>query len=165
MLPTQVARFRRERQHRRTVCDYTPLPPNLAPSLSGGAWSNITSTLSDLATTLATLLLAYERVVDTPHQRAYWDPSASPPFASTSQSARNLPSLVISGPMSYNSAMHGSFNAYPPFSQQHQPLLGTGYNANTLQQTMSGTCVDLSAQTAQQIAALQAKLNKKLGPG
>ena len=42
------------------------------------------------------------------------NPSASPPFASTPQSARTLPSLVISGPMSYNSAMHGSFNAYPP---------------------------------------------------
>jgi len=92
------------------------------------------------------------------------NPSAFPPFASTPQSARNLPSLVISGPMSYNSAMHGSFNAYPPFSQQHQPLIGTGYNANALQQPMAITCVDLSAQTAQQIATLQAKLDKKLGP-
>ena len=60
--------------------------------------------------------------------------------------------------------MHGSFNAYRPFSQQHQPLIGTGYNANALQQPIASTCVDLSAQTAQQIATLQAKLDKKLGP-
>ena len=70
-----------------------------------------------------------------------------------SQTARNPPALVISGPASYNTTMHGSFNAYPSFPQQPQPLFGNGYNAN----------VDLSAQTAHQITMLQAKLDKKLG--
>jgi DNA repair and recombination protein RAD52 len=63
--------------------------------------------------------------------------------------------------MTYNPSMHGSFNAYPAFSQ---PLFGGGYNANVPQQAIPSACVNLSAQTAQQIATLQAKLNKKLGP-
>jgi len=94
------------------------------------------------------------------------NPSALPPFATVSQSARTPPTLVISGPMSYNAAMHGNFNVYPSFShsQQPQPPFGSGYNANAPQQTVATANVDLSAQTAQQIATLQAKLNKKLGP-
>ena len=90
--------------------------------------------------------------------------SALPPIASASQTARNPPALVISGPMSYNATMHGSFNAYPSFAQQSQPPFGGGYNVNAPQQTMASANVDLSAQTAQQIATLQAKLDKKLGP-
>ena len=66
--------------------------------------------------------------------------------------------------MSYNVTMHRSFNTYPSFSQQPQPLFGDGHNANAPQQTMAGVNVDLSVQTAQQIAMHQAKLNKKLGP-
>jgi hypothetical protein len=65
--------------------------------------------------------------------------------------------------MSYNATMEGSFNAYLSFPQQPQPLFGNGYNANAPQQTIPSTHVDLSAQTAHQIAMLQAKLNKKLG--
>ena len=91
-------------------------------------------------------------------------PSALPPFASASQTSRDPTSLVISGPMSYNPAMHGSFTAYPSFSQQSQSFFGSGYNANPPQHTMASPYVDLSTQTAQQIATLQAKLNKKLGP-
>jgi len=94
------------------------------------------------------------------------NPSALPPFASPSQTARTPPTLAISGPMSYNAAMHGNFNAYPSFSNSHshsqqpQPPVGSGYNPNIPQQAD----VDLSVHTAQQIATLQAKLNKKLGP-
>jgi DNA repair and recombination protein RAD52 len=93
------------------------------------------------------------------------NPSALPPFASASQTSRHPPSLVISGAMSYNPLMHGSFSAYPSFSQHHQPLFGTRYNANAPQQTtMPSAYVDISTQTAQQIATLQAKLDKRLGP-
>lgn len=94
------------------------------------------------------------------------NPAALPPFASTSQTARTPPTLVTSGPMNYNAAMHGSFSAYPSFShsQQPQPPFGSGYYANVPQQTMTSANVDLSTRTAQQIATLQAKLDKKLGP-
>ena len=94
------------------------------------------------------------------------NPSALPPFASTSQSARTPSTLVTSGPMSYNATMHGSFNAYPSFShyQQFQPPFGGGYHANVPPQTITGANVDISAHAAQQIATLQAKLDKKLGP-
>ena len=60
--------------------------------------------------------------------------------------------------------MHGSFNAYPSFSHSHsqqpQPPFSGKYDANIPQQTNN----DLSAHTAQRIATLQAKLDKKLGP-
>jgi hypothetical protein len=94
------------------------------------------------------------------------NPSALPPFASVSQPARTQPNLVISGPMSYNASMHGNCNAYPSFShsQQSQPLFGSGYHANPPQHTTAIANVDLPAQTAQQIATLQAKLGKRLGP-
>ena len=96
----------------------------------------------------------------------FMNPSALPPFASISQTARTPPTLVTSGPMSYNAAMHGSFSAYPSFShsQQPQPPFGSGYFANAPPQTITGANVDLSTRTAQQIATLQAKLDKKLGP-
>ena len=62
--------------------------------------------------------------------------------------------------------MHGNFNAYPSFSysQQFQPPSGGGYYANVPPQTITRANVDISAHTAQQIATIQAKLDKKLGP-
>jgi len=94
------------------------------------------------------------------------NPSGLPPFASSSQTARTPPTVATFGPMSYNAAIHGNFNTYPSFSnspshsQQPQPPVGSGYNPNIPQQAD----VDLSVHTAQQIATLQAKLDKKLGP-
>ena len=66
--------------------------------------------------------------------------------------------------MSYNTTMDESFNAYPSFFQQSQPLLGNGYNANAPQQMMASVNVGLPTHTARQIAMPQAKLSKKLGP-
>jgi len=55
---------------------------------------------------------------------------------------------------------------YPSFSHSQQPqsLFGSGYSATAPQQTLATANVDLSAQTAQQIATLQAKLDNRLGP-
>jgi hypothetical protein len=88
------------------------------------------------------LISAYTGLINT---------SALPPFASVSQTVRTPPILVISGPMSYKVAM------VPPFfySQQLQPRVSTDNGQRN---------ADLSAQTAQQISTLQARLDKKLGP-
>lgn len=56
--------------------------------------------------------------------------------------------LVYSGPMSFNASMHGS-QAFPPY------FFGT---------QSSYMSEDISEATAKKIAALQAKLNQKLGP-
>jgi len=55
---------------------------------------------------------------------------------------------------------------YPSFSHSKQPqsLFGGGYNATLPQQTMATANIDLSAQTAQQIATLQANPDNKFGP-
>lgn len=84
-----------------------------------------------------------------------------PEFSDTT----NVNQHIISGEMSYHPGMHGAFAAAPSFSQASQY---PGYSANA--STSSGPLVqlpgymDLSAQTAQQISTLQAKLDKKLGP-
>ena len=51
----------------------------------------------------------------------------------------------------------------PFLSQQPQPLFGSGYNLNVPQQTILSPYLDLFTQTAQKIATIQEKLNKKLG--
>jgi len=54
---------------------------------------------------------------------------------------------------------------YPSFShsQQLKSLFGGGCNATVPQQTMPTTNVDLSVQTTQQIATMQAKPGNNLG--
>src|SRR6266540_5859815 len=59
-------------------------------------------------------------------------------------------SISTHGAMSFNPAMHGT-----PFSQQSHTLLGS---------QSSFMSDNISEETAKKIAALQVKLNRKLGP-
>lgn len=69
-------------------------------------------------------------------------PRATGPFGTN----MNTPSVVASGPMSFNPQMHG----------QAQPQTSFSFD--------SPSFMDMSDETTMKIAALQAKLNQKLGP-
>lgn len=65
--------------------------------------------------------------------------------------------LATCGPMSYAQQMHGFFPAQQSFMDQS--IASTSMDGSTFQ-----AMTDISESTAQRIATLQAKLNKKLGP-
>lgn len=90
----------------------------------------------------------------------YTNRKPAPPFDEPLDSTH----LTTSGAMAYNASMHGSFAAVPAFNTQHQQPYPS-YNAHALSlPPPPANYMELSEQTAIQIASLQAKLNRKLGP-
>lgn len=78
---------------------------------------------------------------------------ARPPFAPFAAAPLAPSQLSVSGGMSWNPAMHGSFHSQPLFTLPSQPT-GAG----------EASFMDLSQASALKIAELQAKLDRKLGP-
>lgn len=73
------------------------------------------------------------------------------------------------GPMAYAPQMHGNFPSHPAFTHTHvehdSSMILSGLNDDMSMADRSGpSLMDLSTATAQKIASLQAKLDRKLGP-
>lgn len=71
--------------------------------------------------------------------------------------------------MAYAPQMHGSFPSNPAFAQSRSEyessMILTGINGDmSMADTSSASYMDLSTSTAQKIASLQAKLDRRLGP-
>ena len=77
--------------------------------------------------------------------------------------------IASSGPMAYAPQMHGSFPSNPSFAQARgdydSSMVLAGINGDmSMADTSSASYMDLSTSTAQKIASLQAKLDRRLGP-